>query len=303
MSEEARMWTELGRLGQDPLPGERSDADIVAAALAGLAEDAAPRPEPAPTHRRSRWPVIVGVGLAVAAAVIVGAWLLPRTGLLGDQADRAGSMAPNVRDDAPAGGQAVARAPERAVGSGPSSPAVDPETTSDEPTGATAEPAGSSNDTAEPAGSSGPEPAGPSSDTGEPAPASASPRRPVTAQGLLERAQRQVSEGERAAAAGTYARLIERFPGSREATAALVSLGRLELERGRAAQALARFDDYLAGSAGALVEEARYGRIRALRELGRHVQELRSIEAFLGDHPESLYAARLRKRAEELRAP
>ncbi len=123
---------------------------------------------------------------------------------------------------------------------------------------------------------------------------------PKTAAGLLDHAQRLVSKGERKAALTAYRRLVERFSDSPEAKAAVVSLGRLELQQGRSQAALRHFDAYLARSAGPLVEEARYGRIRALRRLGRQEQERRSIEAFLADHPDSLYASRLRKRAQEL---
>ncbi|MCA9707626.1 MAG: tetratricopeptide repeat protein, partial [Myxococcales bacterium] len=112
---------------------------------------------------------------------------------------------------------------------------------------------------------------------------------------------RQLSKGDHTAAMASYQRLVERFPASAEAKAARVSLGRLELRRGRAKQALAHFDAYLASAAGELAEEARYGRIRALRALGRHAQELASIEAFLAEYGDGMYAARLRKRAEELR--
>ena len=77
-------------------------------------------------------------------------------------------------------------------------------------------------------------------------------------------------------------------------------MGRLQLRRGNAKAALAHFDAYLAASAGGLVEEARYGRIRALRRLGRTAQERGSIDAFLAEHPGSVYAPRLRKRVQEL---
>jgi hypothetical protein len=313
MSDEARMLTELGRLGEDPLPGERSDADIVAAALAELSRAPVPvdgptaAAAPAGTRIASRTGMAVGLLLAVAAAVLLGWSLLPRTGLLGERSSESGSMSPSLADDEPAGGRAVERDPDGRMGVGrdlddgtPSHAGEPTEAPVPEPpTQAVAPP--DPGTLAEPSEATTPELL--AEDPGlarDPTPTTP-PR--ATAPALLEHAQRLVSTGERAAAIAAYERLIARFPESREAKASQVSLGRLELDRGRAQQALARFDAYLAESAGALVEEARYGRIRALRQLGRVEQERRSIDAFLADHPDSLYAARLRKRAEELRAP
>ncbi|MCH9680108.1 MAG: tetratricopeptide repeat protein [Deltaproteobacteria bacterium] len=308
MSDEARLWTELGALGQEPLPGERTDAQIVEAALAGLADPTtapAPAPvEPAPSQSGRRVAVIAIVSLALAAAAIVlGWWVLPSMGLIGGDGSDPANMAPAVLDDDPAQGHAVA-ADSRGGATVPSTPtplADEP----DEPecetsaeacaalagtTGAAMLEAATDSDSSD-------------SDSDSDSPATPRPRRPRTAPALLEHAQRLVSSGDRTGAIAAYERLVARFEGTPEAKAARVSLGRLELRRGRAKKALAHFDAYLSASAGALVEEARYGRVRALRKLGRHTQELRSIEAFLADHPGSLYAARLRKRAEELRTP
>ncbi|MCA9651056.1 MAG: tetratricopeptide repeat protein [Myxococcales bacterium] len=300
MSDEARMWTELGRLGEEPLPAELSDAEIVAAALAGLAEAPAAEPTPvpvAPAKTPSRVGVVVGVVLALAAAVLLGWWLVPRTGLLA-RGDDSHQMAPSVLDDEEAGGQASERkaTAERSRSVRPA-PAVAPEPALGGSTGA----AETETETDAP---DVPDVADSESGDTEGAPARRAARRPSaprTAAALLEQAQHQLSEGDPAAAMTSYERLVERFPASAEAKTAHVSLGRMELRRGRAKQALAHFDAYLASSTGALTEEARYGRIRALRALGRSAQELASIEAFLADHADSIYAARLRKRAEELR--
>src|SRR5262249_51884857 len=61
--------------------------------------------------------------------------------------------------------------------------------------------------------------------------------------------------------------------------------------------------EIVAAALAGMAEEARYGRIRALRQLGHLEQERRSIEAFLADYPDSRYALRLRRRVEELRVP
>ena len=58
------------------------------------------------------------------------------------------------------------------------------------------------------------------------------------------------------------------------------------------------FDAYLR-SGGGLVQEARYGRIRALRKLGRASEERAAIARFIADYPKSVQAASLRARLSE----
>lgn len=297
MSDEARLWTEIGRLGEDPLGGELSDEEIVQAALAGLATAPAETPEPeAAPPSVSRVAVVLGVVMAAAAAVLLGWWLVPQLGLLGPD-DGSHEMSPSIADDDESGGQAIERGGERAAADARRPEPAIVGTTGDESTGDGSTSEATTETETDPV-ATGDE----AGDTdGPPAPRSARPAAPRTAAALLERAQQQLSAGDRTGAIASYQRLVERFPGSAEAKAARVSLGRLELRRGKAKQALAHFDAYLASSTGALTEEARYGRIRALRALGRAAQELASIEAFLAEHGDSMYAARLRKRAEELR--
>ena len=119
---------------------------------------------------------------------------------------------------------------------------------------------------------------------------------------MLAKAQRLLGAGKTKQAMRVYETLVKRHASTTAGKTALVSLGRIELKQGRAKQALAHFDAYLAKSAGALVEDARYNRVLALRKLGRTSQERRSIDAFLADYPKSIYAKRLRKRAGELDA-
>lgn len=297
---------ELSRLGDEPLPGEASEADIVAGALAGhaapsfLMDEATASlraPVPALTDRPSRPAlavIVAGITLAAAAAAVllIG---LPSLDAWRERERDAGSLAPAVHD-----GTDLREASERTPPEEPrirrrsahEAIAPEPEPVPEETSGALDE----LQVDEEPV----------EAETGGDDDDDATRRRtaalPRTADALLSHAQEQLRDGKTRAAMRTYKRLVERFPRSREAKAALVSMGRIALQHGQAKQALRHFDAYLAASAGPLVEEARYGRIRALRKLGRSTQELRSIEAFLGDHDHSIYAPRLKKRAEELRA-
>jgi len=116
---------------------------------------------------------------------------------------------------------------------------------------------------------------------------------------LLERALAQRTAGQVDAAARTYRELIRLHPRSSAARTALVSLGQLELA-GNPAAALRSFERYLGGGKGVLREEASYGRVRALRSLGRKDAERRAIESYLIDHPDGMYAAQVRSRLTEL---
>lgn len=122
----------------------------------------------------------------------------------------------------------------------------------------------------------------------------------ATASDLLRGARAARAEGRYAEAAAAYRSLQKTYPTSGEAQASLVSLAELELSHlGHPEQALRRFDAYLA-SGGALAQEARYGRIRALRALGRTKDERAAINAFLAAYPTSVQSSALRERLQAL---
>ena len=54
---------------------------------------------------------------------------------------------------------------------------------------------------------------------------------------------------------------------------------------------------------GPLSAEARHGKIRALRALGRREAEAQALEDFLRAHPDNIDAAQLRRRLDELQTP
>lgn len=92
--------------------------------------------------------------------------------------------------------------------------------------------------------------------------------------------------------------LEARYPTSREAQVSRAIVGRLLLDRGDPAGALARFDAYLSAGAGELGEEAMVGRATALDRLGKTDEATRAWTALVASFPDSPYAARVRARLE-----
>lgn len=118
---------------------------------------------------------------------------------------------------------------------------------------------------------------------------------PATAAELLERARDLRAGGRYRDSAGVYQRLLREHADSAEARVALVSLGELQLSQlGDASAALRSFDAYLRGG-GALRQEASYGRIRALRSLGKVSEARAAAAAFITTYPKSVQSATLRK--------
>jgi tetratricopeptide (TPR) repeat protein len=123
----------------------------------------------------------------------------------------------------------------------------------------------------------------------------------VSAGALLREALELRRKGRFAEAAHAYRRLLSQHAGSAEARAALVSLGDLQLSRLQQADAALRsFEAYLKSGDRALVKEAEYGRIRALRALGRTEEERRAIEHLLVRYPSGVHAESMRARLRSL---
>ena len=93
-----------------------------------------------------------------------------------------------------------------------------------------------------------------------------------------------------------YGELQALYPRSPEASTSYVTLGRLELDHGRANAALAQYDWYLASGALELREDALAGRASALEGLGRGEDERRAWEALLAAYPTSLFAPHAKQR-------
>jgi hypothetical protein len=132
-----------------------------------------------------------------------------------------------------------------------------------------------------------------------PAPDSSAARQSAAA--LLEQARELRAAGKFTEAVGVYRKLESSYRGSREAVTALVSLGDLQLSRLHdPSSALQAFDAYLASHDKVLWREAQYGRIQALRALGRNADERRAIEEFLRRYPTGVQKDALGARLQEL---
>jgi outer membrane protein assembly factor BamD (BamD/ComL family) len=141
-----------------------------------------------------------------------------------------------------------------------------------------------------------PEPAQPSEPETAPSESAEQTRKPATpsADTLLERARSQRAAREFEAAARTYEELIRAYPSSAKARATHVSLAQLyQGPLDDPANALVHFDRYLERG-GPLAEEAHYGKIKALRSLGRSEAAQVEIDDFLRTYPESVHVDALR---------
>lgn len=118
---------------------------------------------------------------------------------------------------------------------------------------------------------------------------------------LLREANRLRARGQWAEAAATYQKVIDLGPDSAEAYPADVALGNLELQQNRALPALSRYEHALARHPnGALAEEARWGKARALRAAGRTAEERAALEDFRTRHPDSPLAPVAQQRLAEI---
>jgi ferric-dicitrate binding protein FerR (iron transport regulator) len=116
---------------------------------------------------------------------------------------------------------------------------------------------------------------------------------------LLAMAQALRARGAYDACAEVYSRLLSEFPGSEESKVSLISLGELELgKRNHPLAALEAFSAYLR-TGGPLEREARFGRIRVLRAVGRDGEADAESATFMRDYPTSIQSATLRRQVHE----
>ena len=97
-----------------------------------------------------------------------------------------------------------------------------------------------------------------------------------------------------------FHRLQQLFPKTRESRISFAVAGRMLLDRGRPAQALAQFDQHLA-CRGEASQEALAGRATALGQLGRFSAEREAWQRLLDSYPGTVYASEARERLAQMR--
>lgn len=126
------------------------------------------------------------------------------------------------------------------------------------------------------------------------------PAAPVdSATSLFEAASQARQHGDYPQALALHRRLQSQFPSSREAHASQATVGRLLLDRGDAAGALASFDTYQKHGSGDFDEPVMVGRATALERLGRTDDARAAWQALVLAFPDTPW----RSHAEALRAP
>jgi hypothetical protein len=119
-----------------------------------------------------------------------------------------------------------------------------------------------------------------------------------TPQDELSHARQLRARGLFTRAAEVYRSVHARSPSSETGRAALMALASLQLSSlNDPRAALASFDTYLASGGGPLRQQADYGRIRALRRLGRTAEELKATQAFIERYPKAPEARLLKERS------
>ncbi|MGH1345615.1 MAG: tetratricopeptide repeat protein [Nannocystales bacterium] len=120
-------------------------------------------------------------------------------------------------------------------------------------------------------------------------PTSPRPERVRTPAELLDRARRHVAAGRIDAALRAYAELRRDHPRTSAARAANVSIGELQLQRGRSKAALRAFSRYLESGGGPLAEEALWGQVRVFHKLKRSGDEEAAVRRLSKRFPKSVY--------------
>jgi hypothetical protein len=121
-----------------------------------------------------------------------------------------------------------------------------------------------------------------------------------SAKQLAEAAQRERAAKHYDETAKLYRELLRRYPDSPEAANVPVRLGDLLASTGDHQGALEAYERYLERGSKQLLPEAEYGRILALRALGREADERAAIEAFVTARPEDYRSAELQTRLAEI---
>jgi TolA-binding protein len=103
-------------------------------------------------------------------------------------------------------------------------------------------------------------------------------------------------------AIAVFRKLQQLFPSTREARISFAVAGRMLLDRGRPAQALAQFDQHLAHG-GEAPEVALAGRATALGRMGRLSAERETWQKVLDSYPGTVYASQAQERLSQMHRP
>jgi tetratricopeptide (TPR) repeat protein len=134
----------------------------------------------------------------------------------------------------------------------------------------------------------------------QPAGAPRTPRAQPSAALLFEQASRLRDRNRVDEAIAVFRKLQRLFSNTRESRISFAVTGRLLLDRGRPAEALAQFDQHLARR-GEASQEALAGRATALRELGRSSAERETWQKLLVSYPGTVYASQAKARLSQMR--
>ncbi|MEM7153145.1 MAG: FecR domain-containing protein [Myxococcota bacterium] len=135
----------------------------------------------------------------------------------------------------------------------------------------------------------------------EPTPSARTAAAALDAGQLMARAARARAAKRWRAAADDLSRVRRRFPDDPSACPARLAEAEIRLDHlHQGAKALSLFDAYLARCGSALRPEARYGRARALRRMGKQGRERAALLEFTKAHPSSVHMAAARLRLADL---
>ena len=128
------------------------------------------------------------------------------------------------------------------------------------------------------------------------------PRVRPSASSLFEQASALRDRNRVDEAMAVFRRLQQLFPSTREGRLSFAVAGRMLLERGRPAQALAQFDQHLANG-GEAPEVALAGRATALGQMGRPSAERETWQRLIESYPGTVYAKQAKERLSQMHRP
>ena len=126
------------------------------------------------------------------------------------------------------------------------------------------------------------------------------PRAQPSAALLFEQASALRDRNRVDEAIAVFRKLQQLFPKTRESRISFAVAGRMLLDRGRPAQALAQFNQHLANG-GEASQEALAGRATALGQMGRLSAERETWQRLLDSYPGTVYASQARERLSQMR--